>query len=144
MLLSLDTSDIVKEIKDRIQFLATVEIFFLNFLYDYFKIGGIDDLNSKKASLAFALAIVETIVSYVFVDRVNNASRKQMIFLRRTLSLNLILFASIIFVLVYDSYQQLGGLFIWLPVVLLYLIAISSSIAFTVLLTLASKFRPAK
>ncbi|MEK7612269.1 MAG: hypothetical protein AAB407_02930 [Patescibacteria group bacterium] len=120
--------EIIKDIKDRIQFLVTIEIFFLTLTYSFFRSVGSDELVSNKNAFAWGIGVAFCIVNYLLIG---NFTEFKSSFLKKicwTISANIFFF--IIPILIFASamsnplpsyynlpfYLSLTGT-LWMPII---------------------------
>lgn len=106
--------DLVKDIKDRLQFFVTIEIFFSGLIFSFYKAIGVDDLVSNKNISMFAIGIIFPIVSYLLVGGLEKSKEKRILaWIRNSITLNLVLFILPIIVLASTVHEDLPGWYEW-------------------------------
>lgn len=92
--------NLIKDIKDRIQFLVTVDLFFLTLM---------SDLVSRKSSLAWGIAVALSIVNYLLIERVKKTDQKSIRGIRLLVDINLFYFVFPIILLIMVQGNPLPG-----------------------------------
>jgi hypothetical protein len=114
IVLAMDTSvlKIIEEIRDRIQFLTTVEIFFSAFLALFFKTVGSSESISNDVALIWGVGVAISIINYLAVGNIVEPKQEQLAAVRLLISLNLLLFVPLFVLLTTVSKTPLPGYFI--------------------------------
>ncbi len=109
-----NNKELISEIRNRIQFLVTVEIFFLSFLLLFSEFIGSNELISSGNALFFGVGIAFCILSYLWVGMIEELKRSQLIWVRGFVSLNLFFFPLLFVIIALVSHQTLPGYWKWL------------------------------
>lgn len=108
---------IIKEIRDCIQFLMTVQIFFAAFVYTYFKTIGSNDLISNTNSLFWGFGVAFCIMNYLWVGMADEVRAKLLDWVRFLISLNIACFVLPIIIFLATVKAPVSGF----PVLLFYI-----------------------
>jgi len=127
----------IKEIRERIQFLVTIYIFFSTIVYGFYKSIGSNELLSNSNSLVMGIGVILCIINYLIVSNIeeHNESLK---WIKNLISINLMVFIIPITVFIITPQKELPGYYewpfkislwstFWLPVVICVVILFCSS-----------------
>ena len=103
--------ELVKDIKDKIQFLVTIEIFFPALMYGILKATGTNEVISSSNASAWGLGVAFCIANYLFIEEIRGEKTLKVI--RSFLYSNLICFIPIIVSIVSVQHNPLSEIYIW-------------------------------
>lgn len=104
---------IITEIRTRIQFLVTIEIFFSTLIYTFFKIAGSEEIISSTNALIWGIGVAFCILNYLSLGIVEKPKRVQLVSVRFLVSFNILLFVLPILLLVAVTKSPLPDYYIW-------------------------------
>lgn len=84
--------DLIKEIRDRIQFLVTAEIFFSTIIYTFYKIIGSDEILANNNTIFWGIGVAFCIINYLIIGFTKKATTRMLGWIRYAVSLNIGLF----------------------------------------------------
>lgn len=105
--------EIIRDIKDKIQFLVTIQIFFAAIVYQFFKVIGNDDIISNKQALAWGIGVAACIVNYLLVGTIDELKAYLLKVIRFLISLNLLFFILPLILLVILPQGPVPGYYRW-------------------------------
>jgi hypothetical protein len=108
-----NNQQIIRDIRDRIQFLVTVEIFFSTIIYLFFKVIGSDEIISNSNALFWGVGVSFCILNYLLVGTIEEPKRNLLTLVRGSISLNFAFFILPIMLLVVVVKNPLPGYYLW-------------------------------
>lgn len=106
-------AELIKEIRDRIQFLVTVEIFFSAFIYTFYKVVGSSELVSNTNSLFWAIGVGFCILTYLMVGIASELGKNILRWVRNLISTNIACFAPLFVLMTVNIKGPLPGYYHW-------------------------------
>ena len=125
---------LIKEVRDRIQFLIMIGIFFSTFIYTFYKAIGSNEVIANTNALFWGLGVAFCIINYLLVGTVQDIKRKVLTWVRGSISINIALFilpTILLFLLVKNPISEY---FAWPFVISLYGCVLMPFITFLLLL----------
>lgn len=127
---------LIQEIRDRIQFLITVEIFFSTVVYVFYKTIGSSDILANNNALFWGIGVAFCIVNYLMIGAVDEAFKKTLTLIKWSVSLNIACFILPMILLVFIAKNPVSAYYkipfvislygaIWIPVATSFFISVA-------------------
>lgn len=108
-----DQKEIISEIRTRIQLLITVGIFFLTFLLLFYKAIGSDEITSGVTASVWGIGVAFSIINYFIIGIADKVKVQTLVWIRRLVSINALLFVLPIIILALVLNDPLPGYYLW-------------------------------
>ena len=105
--------ELISEIRSRIEFLVAIAIFFLAFVYFFYRAIGSDDTVSNSVPLTWGIGVAFCILNYLFVGFASVLKEKALVWIRHIVSLNIFSFVPPIIILALMTKNPLPGYCEW-------------------------------
>ncbi len=130
------SNELIKEIRDRIQFLITVQIFFATMTYAFYKSIGSEEALANNNMLFWGIGVAFCLINYLTIGRGEEVAEKALRWIRNSISLNIGLFITPILLFALIVKNPVPGYYkwpfiisfngsIWMPIATFLLISIS-------------------
>ncbi|MFH1193045.1 MAG: hypothetical protein V1656_01885 [Candidatus Jorgensenbacteria bacterium] len=106
-------SPIIQEIRSRIQFLVTIEIFFIAFLQLYSKVSGSETAVMNNNALVWVIGVAFCIVNYLVIGGSDELKPRQLLSIKNVVSLNIFLFAPLVVLFVMVTRNSFPAYYEW-------------------------------
>lgn len=104
---------VVSDIRNHIQFLVTVEIFFSSIVFGFYKAIGSNDIISQNQSLVWGIGVGFCILNYLIVGLEKGFNKNLLIWVRRSIFVNLACFIITIIIFILVQYKPLPSYVSW-------------------------------
>lgn len=109
-----NSKELIKEIRDRIQFLVTAEIFFSTLIYVFYKTIGSNEIIANNNALFWGIGVAFCMINYLIIGAGEEFNKKVLLWIRNVVSLNIFLFILPMLVLVLVAHQPLPDYYKWI------------------------------
>jgi hypothetical protein len=101
--------EITKDIKDRIQFLVTIQIFFASIVYGFYKSFESSELLSNNNASTWGIGVAFCILNYLLIGLLRDKQEHWGKWIKWSVSLNILLFFVPIIVLISTQHEAISG-----------------------------------
>ena|ERR1051325_1145769 len=132
-----ENKEIISEIRNHLQFLVTVEIFFSTLIHDFSKVMGSTDAISQDRSLVWGIGVGFCILNYILIGPCKEFDKNLLNWIKGSIFLGLAFFITPIIVTILVQHSPVPAYFklpftisilgsIWMPIVTFALIITAS------------------
>jgi hypothetical protein len=105
--------ELIREIRTRIQFLITVQIFFASMIYAFYKSTGGSEVLANNNTLFWGIGIAFCLINYLLIGWGDELSEGTLGWIRNSVSLSIALFILPIFLFALLVGRELPGYYQW-------------------------------
>ncbi len=110
-LVKINPKELAKDIKEKIQFLVTVEIFFFAFIYGFFKATGVNETMSNSNASIWAIGIALSVASYLIISKVT--TRRIFGLVQVSIDVNIVCLILVMIITALVQHKPLPGYYYW-------------------------------